>query len=151
MNTATATSIFQPFMPIVFDALEKMIEQANAIGVTVGVAQITIIHNIEPLKQFTLTATNTKGRTLKRENVPGKANVNYAAVVAAKIAQMRRTDKSSGADDGFIGEVPYKGGIRGVSHNGNFTVYVAYSGGTEDEDVMIAKPGLVGVITSIDQ
>lgn len=123
------------------EALLRMIEAAIKMGVTAGVAEITLdpAPDIKPSNlSFTLRKVGPHGDV--RQDVEGKSNVNFRAVVAAKIAQTYRTgDDESGHDDGFIGEVPYRGAI--VVSTKYWTIRIGYSGGTEDQDVEIAKAG----------
>ena len=124
-------------MPAIAGALMKMREKALSIGVKVGVSTITVLHEENRDLSLTLSRANN---THIRVDVPDKPNANYTAVASAKIAQMMRTGEPSGRDDGFFGEVPYRGGL--TFKNERFTVFVAYSGGTEDEDAEIAQIGI---------
>jgi hypothetical protein len=61
---------------------------------------------------------------------------NYAGFVHGKITQVLRTGVDSGSDGAMKGESPAKGGL--IRHG----VATAFSGGTEEQDVLIAKAGL---------
>lgn len=123
--------------PAIILTLNIMVEKAVSIGVHAGVSMITISHKDIPDYKFTQSLINN---TEVRVNVPQKSDVNFAGVASAKAAQMQRTGKPSGKDDEFIGEVPYRGGM--LFEKNGYSVLVAYSGGTEDQDVEIAKYGI---------
>jgi len=123
--------------PIVVTALGAMQSQASSMGVHVGVSEITVSHTDVDNYKLKLSLTNN---TNVRPGGAGEARVNFAGVASAKAAQMQRTGKFSGNDDGFIGEVPYRGGM--CFKKDGYTVLVAYSGGTQDEDVKIATIGI---------
>ncbi len=123
--------------PLILEALEKMQEKASSIGVNTGESTITVSNKNLGSYKLTLSLTNN---TQVRVNVPGKSDVNFAGVAALKSVQMQRTKKPSGKDDGFIGEIPYKGGL--CFNKDGYSVQVSYSGGTQNEDVEIAKVGI---------
>ena len=131
----TLQSLMIKMSPVMEVALKQMLEAANYMDVKVGTAAISVSH--ADVKDYALTLTLINNRSV-RVGVSDKVDVNYTGVVLAKIAQMQRTGKPSGADDGFIGEVPYRGG---VVVKGEYTILIAYSGGTEEEDVAISSTG----------
>ena len=133
----TLSGFISETSPTITKTLKIMQEKASSIDVDVGVAMITVSHVGITDYKLTLSLINN---TEVRVNVPQKTDVNFTGVVSAKISQMQRTLKSSGNDDGFIGEVPYKGGM--FFRKSGYDVFVAYSGGTEDEDVEITKHGI---------
>jgi hypothetical protein len=127
-------------LPIMRDALKEMQKKARSIGVNVGVSTITVSHQDVGDYKLTLSLTNN---TEVRVNVPEKDDLNYAGIASAKSAQMQRTGKFSGNDDGFIGEVSYRGGV--CFKKEGYSLQVSYSGGTEDEDLEIAEVGIVAM------
>lgn len=133
----TLSGFISDTSPVMIISLRKMQEKAFSIGVHVGVSVITVSHPDVDNYKLTLSLTNNQQ---VRADVPEKADVNYVGVAYAKAAQMQRTGKFSGRDDGFIGEVPYRGGL--CFEKDGYSVLVSYSGGTEDEDVEIATIGI---------
>lgn len=71
---------------------------------------------------------------------------NYLAVALSKGAQMALTGVDSGMQERApcTGELNYRGGVVGQS-NGT-TYYFSFSGGTQDEDVLIAQAGRTSLI-----
>jgi len=77
----------------------------------------------------------------KPENGPEDIGTNYATVAPAKLFQMLRTGKPSGQTP-IKGENSYRGGDLVDLGEGNM-LFAAFSGGTEDQDLQIARAGLV--------
>ena len=126
-----------PSSIVAMDALTQMVERAKAIDVQTGVAKIAVTHSDYP--DHVLEHSLING-VIARVDTGENEHINYAGVVSAKIAKMMRTGQPTGGrDDDFEGEVPYRGGM--ILSRNKYIIYVAYSGGTEDEDVEISKVG----------
>ena len=67
---------------------------------------------------------------------------NYFAVAMSKLARMISTEQDSGLSTSPLkyGEVPCRGGLIRVVLKG--TILTGFSGGTEDQDVLVAQAGM---------
>ena len=72
----------------------------------------------------------------------GDPGTNYFGIAMEKLAVMMGTGYRSGHFKGTLrrGESPYRGGL--IRQDGDYMVYVGFSGGTEDHDVEIAEFGM---------
>ena len=85
-----------------------------------------------------------------RDDDPNDTGTNYAAVAWSKLAEMLATRVDSGTDKDRRpkkGECGWPGGV--VAREGEFLLLTAFSGGTGEEDVKIAKAGLESLRNSI--
>ncbi|HUH47576.1 MAG TPA: hypothetical protein VLZ54_10520 [Arenibacter sp.] len=71
-----------------------------------------------------------------------RKNENFLAVANSKIAEMADTHLDSGSKirEPFIGETGWRGGL--VKKVDSGYIMAAFSGGSEDEDIVVAKAGL---------
>ncbi len=117
--------------------LKAMLEKAKEMGV-MGAASIEIIDS----GRQSLGVFNAHTR-LTREPKKGKGEdtgINYGAVVWTKMAQMKATLKDSGPQEVLPkGVLGYRGGI--CRQIDNCYLLIAFSGGTEDQDVEISEAG----------
>jgi hypothetical protein len=124
-------------------AVRAMLLHAKVMGLQKGVAFVCIQKNDGEMGKINYGVVN---HTIKREPVDGKKGdigTNYFGVVMSKLAVMMSLGLDSGMSHDALkyGEVPYRGGL--VQEIGDFKVYVGFSGGTEDQDVAIAKSGML--------
>ena len=117
--------------------------RALELGITKGVAAISIDELGAEFGHIYTRAVNDQIQRRKRsEDDPA---TNYLGVVLEKIAVMKATFFNSGTFKSVKnGETKYKGGL--VVTVGRFAVYVAFSGGTEEQDVEIARVGLTVLV-----
>lgn len=128
------------------EAFKAMEEKAQELGVQ-GVAVVLIEPpkddgeevcwkpSIQPMGRFFREADPSKGE--------GDAGANYMAVAVSKLAEMLETKKASGVSGRppRKGEFGYRGGAISL-HESGATLYSAFSGGNEDQDVEIAGAGI---------
>lgn len=74
-----------------------------------------------------------------------ETGANYWAIAMSKIAEMLETGKSSGTSDrpARKGEFGYRGGV--FSKRNGLKIFIAFSGGTEGEDVRVSQFGMVAI------
>lgn len=120
-------------------ALRTMEIRALELGLTRGVAAVSIDEVGADFGHiYTRAVRNQIQRQKRSEDDPA---TNYLGVVLEKIAVMKATFFNSGTFKSVKnGETKYKGGL--VVEAGRFTIYVAFSGGTEEQDVKIAFAGM---------
>lgn len=77
---------------------------------------------------------------------PTDTGVNYIGVALTKLAEMFLTGKNSGTSGKPVkkGELGFRGGK--VVYEKDDFFYTAFSGGTQDEDVLIAEAGQKAVL-----
>lgn len=75
-----------------------------------------------------------------------RKNLNFLAVANSKIAEMADTHKDSGSKlrEPLIGETGWRGGL--IEKVGTGYIMAAFSGGTEDEDIIVSKAGIEGIL-----
>ena len=124
---------------IVDDILDQMDAKAQELGVT-GVS----IFLAAPIKGGTRLTPHVS--VLERIERPADRGVsdtgtNYFGVAFTKLAEMLSTAENSGwaSRPTKVGETGYRGGLIFVDEEGSKCF--AFSGGTEDQDVEIAKAG----------
>jgi len=134
------------------DALAAMKLNAQALGVQ-GVAVVLTTDKkggsrwdplMEVVGRFHREADESKG--------VDDTGASYAAVAWSKVAEMLDTGRNSGTTGRRKpkkGEFGYRGGLVEVVRG--LKVYIAFSGGTEDQDVEIAKAGMVAFKKSADK
>lgn len=122
-------------------ALEAMITAARKLGINRGVAIIRLA-----------TVTDHFGTTFDLVNTtlimpPGPGNskfkgINYYTLAAQKIGTMIRSRTNSTPRDRLLqGEISAQGGLRARVHTAE--IFVAYAGGTQRQDLQIARAGLL--------
>ena len=115
--------------------LNNVLLMAQELGIESGVAAIMIvnIHNVESVTDW----LPLHGKLVRLPNLdkPNDHGTNYFGVAFSKIAEMISTGKNSGDNTQTPkkGELGFKGGITWQS--GNFVYYLAFSGGTEEQDL----------------
>jgi hypothetical protein len=126
-------------------ALLAMEAMAKNLMVTKGVAAILMLQKKDSEAMSSIAPTFRVIGSFERlpdpeHRGPDDQGSNYLAIAWSKICDMIRTDNASGHDPRKPnGETGYRGGVLGF--NGIYT-YVAFSGGTENEDVLIALAGV---------
>lgn len=126
MNTLTAQDLL----------LDAMEEKALELGLN-GVGVAYVIDPVDEGDTF-IPSIVVVGRFHRgpKPDTKGDNGANYAAVALAKFAQMLRTGEDSGTD-AVKGEFAYRGGV--IREVAGRKVMVAFSGGTQEEDVAIAE------------
>ncbi len=123
-------------------ALAEMCKQAQSMGVQ-GVAAVMVENDPTVWRPQFQSVGRFEREPDKVGHGPEDTGTNYFAVVAAKLAEMVSTslDSGSAGRPPKTGEVAYKGGIvrPGVFGNRHFA---AFSGGTPEQDLIIARKGL---------
>lgn len=128
-------------------AVRAMLIHARVLGLSKGVAFVCVQKDDGEMGKINYGVV---GQTFKREPVagkPGDIGTNYFGVVMSKLAVMMSHSVDSGTSGEPLkyGEVPYRGGL--VQVVGDYKVYAGFSGGTEDQDVAIAKSGMLMLTT----
>ena len=127
-------------------ALAAMAARAQELGVTGVAVVLESVEGADRLSPHFLIV----GRAERKPNRgPEDAGTNYLAVSFSKVAEMFVT----GADSGHAGREPRTGefGYRGgVISPGETWLYPSFSGGTQDEDVEIARAGMASLLGSAD-
>ncbi|HCQ31664.1 TPA: hypothetical protein DIU27_04780 [Candidatus Collierbacteria bacterium] len=119
--------------------LSEMIQMAKTLGVKKGVAFVSIQKQGDETGFVRYRTINNTIQRCKRN--PDDRATNYFGVAMEKLAIMMATGLKSGTfKEVKVGETPYRGGLVLVSEK--YTVYVGFSGGTEDQDVEIAEQGM---------
>ena len=126
-------------------ALTAMIFKAKSLGVNKGVAFVSVQEastNIRSLQFAIVEKTFVRNPPLDDSIGEGDPGTNYFGIAMEKLAVMMGTGYRSGHFEGTLrrGESPYRGGL--IRQEGDYMVYVGFSGGTEDRDVEIAKFGM---------
>lgn len=129
-------------------ALREMIRKAQELGANKGVAAISVCKMGQPNGAIHFLAVNEKIERVSNGR-PDDVGTNYLGVVMAKIAIMMATGVPSGTYVHSVkrGEVPFKGGL--IGEYSLFKVYVAFSGLSEDDDVIVASVGLKAMLPEI--
>ena len=128
------------YVPVL--ALIGMIKTAEYLGVEKGVAFILAQKKDDESGNVHFRVVNKKIIRLPRIDGSGDKGTNYFGVAMGKLAMMMATEQNSGPMGGSIptGEMPYRGGL--VKFEGRYRIFVGFSGGTEDQDVEIARTGM---------
>jgi hypothetical protein len=115
--------------------LAHTLERAAILRVETGVAAIMVtnIHDGSTITSW--LPLNGRIERDPRSNDPNDTGTNYLAVAFSKIAEMMSTGKNSGElkRKSKKGELGYRGGITWQTEN--FVFYLAFSGGTEKQDL----------------
>ncbi|EKD52720.1 MAG: hypothetical protein ACD_61C00265G0006 [uncultured bacterium] len=123
-------------------ALRKMVVHAKSLGLNKGVAFLSVQKKGQ--KTFVIKFAVVNGIFQRKSRGEGDKGTNYFGIAMEKLAVMMANHKNSGYltgdDEPKNGESRFRGGL--VSDIGKYTVYVGFSGGTEDQDVEIATTGL---------
>ena len=120
--------------------LLAMVKKAKDLGVKRGMAAIMATENLSVFGELGVLAVN--GKIERRSRGAGDPGTNYFGIVMSKLAVMMSTLTDSGTFKKSLkrGEVPYRGGL--YKKVGIYHVFIAFSGGTEDQDVEIAQAGM---------
>ncbi len=120
--------------------LLEMIKKAGEIGVKKGVAAIMVTESLHSFLDIWSLAVD--GKTERPSRGAGDPGTNYFGIAMSKLAVMMSTFMNSGTFKVSLkrGEVPYRGGL--YKKVGIYHVFIAFSGGTEDQDVEIAQAGV---------
>lgn len=120
--------------------LLTMNKKAKEIGVKRGVSAVMVTQSLYAFGEVDFLAVD--GKIERRSRGAGDPGTNYFGIVMAKLAVMMSTFANSGTFVNSIkrGEVPYRGGL--YKKVGIYHVFIAFSGGTEDQDVEIAQAGV---------
>ncbi len=115
-------------------------EQARKIGVEHGVLAFAVLQTPEVLDFTTYNVIVNNSVRLPQPETRGEHDkgTNYLIVAGAKLGEMIHHLRDSGRTDEALllrGEMGFKGGI--YYHYG-LHYFVAYSGGTPEEDLVIA-------------
>jgi hypothetical protein len=138
------------------EMFEAMEEKAAELTVQ-GVAAFMIIPDDEESGQEWYPFLRIIGRFHRgpdSDRAEGDSGANYAAIAFTKIAEMVRTGRNSGESGAWTpkGEFGYRGGItwtRTDTEGARF--FLAFSGGSEDEDVEISIIGKDAFNTGLDE
>lgn len=131
-------------------ALNEMAAKAKELGVT-GVAVVGARRVNDDINNTDITFyTRVYGRIGRKPDrgiSPDDTGASYLALALAKAAQVARIASDSGVAVFRKGEVRYRGGV--IRYMGNHFGIAAFSGGDEDQDVIIATAG-VEMLEEID-
>lgn len=123
-------------------ALDVMQEKAEAIGVR-GVAVVLILPTGEEVGSLTPQMRVCGRYSRPSDPIRGAddTGTNYLAVAFSKVADMVRTQQASGHSKIVPkGELGFEGGH--VVVKDDYTAYVAFSGGTAEQDTQVALAAL---------
>lgn len=135
------------------EAVMAMMEEAKARGV-LGTALVALYaYGKDGSLIFRMGGASTK---LFREPDPSRGpddkGTNYGGFAAGKLFQSLRTEENlSNRSDNRRGESPARGAVIGAVTGDQIDTVVAFSGGTEDEDVVIANVGLAHLMVIHDE
>jgi len=123
-------------------ALRKMVVHAKSLGLTKGVAFLSVQKKGQKILNVKFA---TVDGVFQRKSYGGDdRGTNYFGIAMGKLAVMMAYHVNSGFLAGEEapknGESRYRGGL--VIDIGKYTIYVGFSGGTEDQDVEIATTGM---------
>ena len=124
------------------DALVAMEKEAKIMKLPAGVAFVATQQLNGKMGEVRfLVVKNTLVR-MPVVGTEGDAGTNYFGVAMMKLAVMMAYQVNSGVMRLEVkkGEVSYRGGL--MRYFGGLWIYVGFSGGTEEQDVEIAKVGL---------
>ncbi|HBC44764.1 MAG: hypothetical protein UX01_C0019G0003 [Candidatus Collierbacteria bacterium GW2011_GWB2_45_17] len=125
-------------------ALIAMVQLAESLDVKKGVAFLLVQERGSDSGEVLFQVVNNVmiRRPSNDEFLAGEAGTNYFGVAMGKLAVMMDTDANSGSLIFYLrkGETPYRGGL--VKFEGRYRIFVGFSGGTEDQDVEIARTGM---------
>ncbi len=139
MNTAGIPSLDE----IEGRVLNAVCREARKLGITQGVAAVLVLEN--GASNF-YTAYQVNG-SIERDPDPARGpddrGTNYLGVVSTKIAEMVSTDRDSGTASrtAKVGETGFRGGR--TDERISCRVFVAYSGGTQEQDLICADAGMI--------
>lgn len=121
-------------------SLLEMVKKADEIGVLRGVAVVMVTERLGAFGEVGCLSVN--GKFERPSRGIGDPGTNYFGIAMGKLAVMMSTLMNSGTFkvDLKRGEVPYRGGL--YNKVGIYHVFIAFSGGTEDQDVEIAQAGV---------
>ncbi len=124
----------------IHSTLLEMIKKADEIGVKRGVAVVMVTEKLGAFGEVGSLSVN--GKFERRSRGAGDPGTNYFGIAMAKLGVMMSTLMDSGTFKNSLkrGEVPYRGGL--YKKVGIYHVFIAFSGGTEDQDVEIAQAGV---------
>ena len=126
-------------------ALTAMTHTAMRLGLEKGVAFISVQKartNIRNLQFAIVKKTFVRNAPFEDSIGEGDPGTNYFGIAMEKLAAMMGTGYRSGHFEGTLrrGESPYRGGL--IRQDGDYMVYVGFSGGTQDQDVEISEFGM---------
>lgn len=123
-------------------SLEAMHNEAVALGLKKGVSFLCFRSFFEHAPRVAFIITGS----LERDPIPGEkgdVGTNYFGIAMSKLAFMLSTDTNSGSGVRPLkdGEIAYKGGLIIITEEGSL-ILAGYSGGSEDQDLQIARKGM---------
>ncbi len=127
-------------------SVRAMIQVALSMKVNKGVAFVAVRGKRQEIAEIKYGIVNDMFQRESRGY--GDRPSNYFGVAMEKLAVMMDTGTESGhiaSADLKYGESSYRGGLMTVDDD--YTIYTGFSGGTEDQDVEIAKVGMKMMLT----
>jgi hypothetical protein len=132
---------------VIREALSEMWAEASNMRITTGVAAVLVWKDQEEFPAIHFCTMDSIERDPDPKRKPNDTGTNYLAVAIAKIAKMTSTHRDSGKTPRPLkkGEWPWCGGL--TCRKIGYDLYVAFSGGTEDQDTTIAHVGMDILLT----
>jgi hypothetical protein len=137
-------------LQVVIDAMAQKARELGVRGVA-GVYQF-ILHHLYQVEAPIYVKVIGRFQRDANKVVEGDTGVNYMGMATMKFAQMLSTLQNSGPIEGRPlkrGEIDYKGGLVHIFDEKTpnpLVLMVFFSGGSEDQDVEIAKAGISAAI-----
>jgi hypothetical protein len=126
------------------DAMEEKAKGLNVKGVAVAMV-LSVLSNDDLLPRIRVIDRFERKSDPERLG-PNDKGTNYFAVALSKFSEMLTTLTNSGMSQRPLrnGELGYRGGVVQITPNGVFLC--AFSGGTENEDTLIADAGMLAML-----
>ncbi len=139
MNTAGIPSLDE----IEGRVLNSTCRQAREFGITQGVAAVLVLEDGASNFHIAFQVNGSIERNIDRTRGKNDRGTNYLGVVSTKIAEMFSTYMDSGTASRAtkVGETGFHGGR--TDERIGCRVFVAYSGGTQEQDLICADAGML--------
>ncbi len=135
-------------------AIYAMVTKAKELNVY-GVCVVLTTSASKPLNSFfmdpLIQVVDKFFDTRNATSAWSPTGASYWAIAMSKIAEMLETNKPSGTIKGRSprkGEFGYKGGISW--RRNNLKIFIAFSGGTQEQDLQIAEAGKMAMNQGLD-
>ncbi len=130
-------------------ALAVMVKKAKAMGLEKGVAFVCVRERGEGMGKVYFFVVNDVFTREPDPKIVGDLGTNYFGIAMMKLAVMMSTNGYSGVNVTIKGgESSYRGGL--IRKDDDYTTYMGFSGGTEDQDVEIATSGMIMMFADED-
>lgn len=131
--------------------ISAMEQTAEAMGL-IGACMALVLPNDEPPPWQPLVSYVDQFQRPPNLERPGDTGANYLAVCLGKWAEMKDTGLNSGTVEEKSpkkGGLGYKGGLIKHLEHYPYTLYAAFSGGTPEQDLVVAAAGIEALQDSL--